>query len=1315
MSNYCQLDSDTIGFVLPPASILSILCNARCMGPSVGSGVEISGFTVELASESDDQLTVPLVRTKNLRLENAPPPKKGLSDEFLSTSPSDLYAGLVARSKGQPRARCGPAEKNAVVALTSASASWEHMSVFHPSQVQGLITAPGAGSISQSIESVLWQKKGYGGALFMAYSDGSGSVSNEKSIVYMEGHVTKGTTSTAESLCFYHVAWVKEPKADADNTKKPRQLKTILGPTVSGPNMKSLTARRYSAAPALWRSTGVLPVKSQSCIMLAAMAGSNEGATLCNVLAALQTLKSNKTASVVLGAPTCSRSICTQGLVRAARQEFPSLNINLLQYENVVSLMNFTVDGDAKERKMMNRTRFSPTLISKPAIGKLVSSPPQCSMASTISGGLGAIGLVLARWLVGHGTPDVMLLSQSGRPQSEHLAWLMGSKSKVTSFSFDISHLDSAAKFAHVAKSARGNTESLFHLAGIVAPVKGSNMRRPAIERVFHPKVNGAEHLIMSLGAPEHGECRLFSAASALFGPEQVACAVAHASLERLATLSWQRGYAVHCLQWPDDGLAPPQATSGLEAFGKMRNAEFINIMATVIHDAAVAVAAPSWAIKFEPPKPKLKKEPPKMTGAVSAAQPAAQGSAMCRDVLDNEVRTLLSSLLGDQSSGMTEETALGDIGLDSLASVEFRKTLSSKVCVTLPATFTFDHPTIRDILEHLSPSTPTPTSTTPHTATATDNTIIQRIPIQSAACTIVAAATRVVDASYEALLPMTMRGVDTITQISVDPGIGELAGTEMSVHGSFLEEFEVAAVFGISSAEASVMSPQQKIMMQVGQEAIEAAGQTMQSIRDTQAGVYVGCGAHGFSLKEGAEVSSAAEAFIASGASTALVANRLSFFFKIKGPSLALDTACSSALVALDVAVSNLRLSTCSAALCGAVQVSDSKATVVMQLAHELSSIGRCASFDTAADGFARGEGSGAIWLTMNPTEAEMETSIGSLPGIATQHNGRSVSLTAPSGNSQQTVLRAALSDSGLVEQDITVVECHGTGTSLGDPIEVGALRRVFGRSETAAPLLLGTVKTNVAHTEGASGMVGLIKSVLKMKQSFVTPNLHLRQINDAFATAKDVFFPTEPGSLSKTEKAISGFVSAFGLGGCNAIGVLQVSPTDGTSQKKGASDSKLKQASSLKVVTWVEETDSLHRQKLAYVSQVMLGSENKVQCVHVRGGADGFKSIGLTNAARTENLLMIHFSGKQQAESSQVSRISNAVSTQALSKIVLVSELSADCGHLKASLSSPLLHAHAYDSSEPKKLTSLLVPPGTSSSVALECALTEALTPTV
>lgn len=244
-------------------------------------------------------------------------------------------------------------------------------------------------------------------------------------------------------------------------------------------------------------------------------------------------------------------------------------------------------------------------------------------------------------------------------------------------------------------------------------------------------------------------------------------------------------------------------------------------------------------------------------------------------------------------------------------------------------------------------------------------------------------------------------------------------------------------------------------------------------------------------------------KAYLASSASSAIISNRLSFCFQLKGVSLSLDTACSSSLVALDVGSKFLSSSACSAALCGGVYITQDKTSLLVHLAGWLSSIGRCATFDSSSDGFALGEGCAALWLTTPTKQAETQDTIATVSGLAVQHAGGTSKLTSPSGNSQQAVLRSALRDSGLAESANAVVECHGTATPLGDTIEVGALLSVMRNSKGPLPLSIGTIKTNVGHTESASGMLGLRKCILQMSRSVVSPNLHLRQLNKHLAEA--------------------------------------------------------------------------------------------------------------------------------------------------------------------------------------------------------------------
>jgi acyl carrier protein len=201
-------------------------------------------------------------------------------------------------------------------------------------------------------------------------------------------------------------------------------------------------------------------------------------------------------------------------------------------------------------------------------------------------------------------------------------------------------------------------------------------------------------------------------------------------------------------------------------------------------------------------------------TASISSGDPPDQICGWSPKVLGREIRDLLLDLLGNDTSGTHAETPLHDVGLDSLSSMDFRKSLQNKVGMTLPSTFAFDHPTIRDMVEHIIPQQAAEQTQASPTADARLGALI---PFSSAQSTIVAASHRATDISYEELLPAVMSGADTIISVTVNPGLQELLGSELEVHGSFLEEFEVAPIFSISAAEAAVMSPQQRIMLQVG------------------------------------------------------------------------------------------------------------------------------------------------------------------------------------------------------------------------------------------------------------------------------------------------------------------------------------------------------------------------------------------------------------------------------------------------------------------------------------------------------------------
>jgi acyl transferase domain-containing protein/acyl carrier protein len=363
------------------------------------------------------------------------------------------------------------------------------------------------------------------------------------------------------------------------------------------------------------------------------------------------------------------------------------------------------------------------------------------------------------------------------------------------------------------------------------------------------------------------------------------------------------------------------------------------------------------------------------------------------------------------------------------------------------------------------------------------------------------------------------------------------------------LDRFD-AAFFGISPREAKALDPQQRLLLEVAWEALEDAGVAASDLAGSPTGVFVGMAANDYanrSLKsEGLDLS----AYAGTGTDHSCAAGRLSYVFGFEGPSVALNTACSSSLVAIHLACQSLRNLECDTALAGGVNVLiEPENTLLLCKSRMLSPSGRCHTFDAAADGYVRAEGCGIVVLRrLSDALADGDRILAVVRGSAVNQDGRSSGLTVPNGPAQQATLRKALSFTSPAQVDY--VEAHGTGTQLGDPIEMHSLRAVFG-GERGAPLLVGSVKSNIGHLESAAGIAGLIKVVLSLRNEAIPPHLHLNRMNphialgDARISIPTTLIPWERGSRVR----VAG-VSSFGFSGTNAHVVLEEAPLVGAAQ---------------------------------------------------------------------------------------------------------------------------------------------------------------------
>lgn len=350
---------------------------------------------------------------------------------------------------------------------------------------------------------------------------------------------------------------------------------------------------------------------------------------------------------------------------------------------------------------------------------------------------------------------------------------------------------------------------------------------------------------------------------------------------------------------------------------------------------------------------------------------------------------------------------------------------------------------------------------------------------------------------------------------------------------------------FGIAPAEAASMDPQQRLLLETAWEALEDAGIAPSSLSGTSTGVYVGICNGDYGQVALSAPREQITPHIAAGLSHAVAAGRISYVLGLQGPSLAVDTSCSASLVAVHLACQSLRLRECDAALAGGVNlVLNPEVTIALSQSRMMAPDGKCKAFSDAADGFVRAEGCGMIVLKRLPDAVRDRNRIlAVIRGSACNQDGRSSGLTAPNGPSQEAVVAAALADAGMRADDIDYIEAHGTGTALGDPIELGALNAVFRKRPAASgPLLVGSVKTNLGHLESAAGIAGLMKLVLSIHHGKIPASLHFGTPNRSVEWDRlPIQIPAQLQDWTRKGKKRAGGVSSFGFSGTNAHVIVE------------------------------------------------------------------------------------------------------------------------------------------------------------------------------